>query len=76
MTLAQHWIDVSCLLGSTTLMTSQGSDTLTAILKRNSSNTITSLHLLKMAPKIFVSISWHPSFLVGSVNVVFTQLAV
>ena len=40
-------------------MASQGSDTLTAILKRNSSNTITSLRLLKMAPKIFVSIPWH-----------------
>ena len=75
-TLAQHWVDVSCLQASATLMTSQGSDTLTAILKSNSSNTITSLRLLKRALEIIVSISWHPSFLVGSVSVVFTQLAV
>ena len=32
-----------------TLMTSQGSDTVTSIFKCNSSNTITSLRLLKMA---------------------------
>ena len=32
-----------------TLMTSQGSDTVTAIFKCNSSNTTTSLRLLKMA---------------------------
>ena len=68
---------------SDNLITSQSSDTVTSIFKCNSSNrpTIKSLRLLKMtkfskALEIFVSISWHPSFLVGSASVVFAQLAV